>query len=71
MKHAITAYALTASAALAHGGHSDALLNGPTHWLRAGDHLLVLGLAILAAGLGLRVLLRGLMRGLRKRRARV
>ncbi|WP_095590906.1 hypothetical protein [Actibacterium ureilyticum] len=58
MKHATIAYLLGAGAALAHGGHEAAVTEGAGHWLRQPDHLVVLGLAVLAAGLGVRRLLR-------------
>lgn len=63
MKHAMTIYALSTGVALAHGGHDAALREGDAHWLTQGDHLIVLALLALAAGLGLR-------RALRARRAR-
>ena len=50
MKKAITAYVLSASAALAHGGHEAALVQGEAHWLTAPDHLAVLVLAGLLVG---------------------
>lgn len=49
MKHAITAYVLSATAALAHGGHEAATLQGEVHWLTQVDHLVVLVLGGLAA----------------------
>ena len=58
MRHTITAYALTTGAAFAHGGHEEAVLRGEAHWLTTGDHLIVLGLAGLAVGFGLRAALR-------------
>lgn len=64
MKYAITAYVLTASAALSHGGHEEAVLRGDAHWLTTGDHVLVLGLAALAIGFGLRAALRRVRRAL-------
>lgn len=41
MKHAITVYLATATAALAHPGHGEA----PGHWLTQADH--IIGLAVL------------------------
>ena len=56
MKHAISAFfsgagLLSAGAALAHGGHEAAVVQGDAHWLMQGDHLAVLGLVVLFAGL--------------------
>ena len=56
MKHAISAFfsgvgLLSAGAALAHGGHETAVVQGDVHWLMQGDHLAVLGLVVLFAGL--------------------
>ncbi len=48
MKHALTAYILSAGAALAHAGHDEAVVYGDAHWLTTGDHVIVL---ILGAGL--------------------
>jgi len=58
MKHAITIYLLSAGAALAHGGHEEALAQGDVHWLTSPDHAIVLGLAGFALGLVARPLLR-------------
>lgn len=58
MKHAMTAYMLSASAALAHSGHEEAVAMGDTHWLTTGDHLIVVVLAVSGLVLGLRLVLR-------------
>ncbi len=56
MKKVVTAYVLTAGAALAHPGHEAALTHGDAHWLMAWDHLAVVGtasvlIALVAAGI--------------------
>ncbi|MCR8723101.1 hypothetical protein [Frigidibacter sp. ROC022] len=58
MKHAMTVYLLGAGAALAHGGHEEAIEQGGAHWLTAGDHLIVLLLAGIVLGIGVRSVLR-------------
>lgn len=50
MKHAVMIYLLSAGAALAHGGHEEAVLQGDAHWLTSGDHVIVLMLAAFAIG---------------------
>ncbi|MEE3359915.1 MAG: hypothetical protein VX248_08185 [Pseudomonadota bacterium] len=54
MKYAIPAYILSAGAALAHTGHTAAVAQGDAHWLSQPDHLVVVGLAIVAAGMAVR-----------------
>lgn len=51
MKYAILVYALGTSAALAHGGHEEAVVYGDAHWLMSGDHIIIVMLACFAAGL--------------------
>ena len=56
MKHAISAFfsgagLLSAGAALAHGGHEAAVVQGDAHWLMQGDHLAVLALGVVCVGL--------------------
>ena len=58
MKYSMTAYVLSASTALAHSGHDEAVVMGDTHWLTMGDHLIVVVLAVSGFALGLRELLR-------------
>lgn len=58
MKYAIWAYILSAGAALAHGGHEEAVVMGDAHWFTTGDHVIVLVLAAFVAGLGARPVLR-------------
>lgn len=58
MKHAITALFLSAGAAVAHGGHEEAVVSGDMHWLTTGDHVILLLLGGIAIGLMARPALR-------------
>ncbi|MCR9087668.1 MAG: hypothetical protein NXH97_13090 [Rhodobacteraceae bacterium] len=71
MRHAITAYVLSAGTALAHGGHEEAVVQGSAHWLTSGDHVIVLVLAAFVAVVGGLAALRRVRRRLaRDKRAR-
>ncbi len=62
MKHAFTAYILSAGAALAHAGHDEAVVHGDAHWLMTGDHVIVLILGAGLLGMGAYRLIRRLAR---------
>ena len=49
---ALIVYALTTTAAMAHGGHEEARIMGDAHWFASADHLLMLILGGLAFGIG-------------------
>jgi hypothetical protein len=66
MKHAMTVFFLSTGAALAHGGHDEAVLRGETHWLTTGDHVIVLVLTCFALGLCARPVLRRLGAALKR-----
>lgn len=55
---AIVAYLLSATAALAHGGHEKAWAEGDVHWLTSADHLVLLVLGAVAAGIVIHAALR-------------
>ncbi|SMX27926.1 hypothetical protein TRP8649_02038 [Pelagimonas phthalicica] len=54
MKHAIIALLLSANAAAAHQGHEAAIVEGDSHWLTQGDHLVIVALAAIASAMAAR-----------------
>ncbi|EIE50140.1 hypothetical protein AL036_02245 [Salipiger aestuarii] len=59
MKYAISAFLLTASAAMAHEGHDAALGDGAAHWLLSPLH----GVGVLALGAVLLLVIRARNKG--------
>lgn len=54
LKYTLPAFILSASAAAAHSGHEEAVVQGDVHWLSQADHLTVAVLSAATVGLLLR-----------------
>lgn len=58
---AMIVFALSGTAAMAHGGHEEARAMGDAHWFASADHLLMLILGGIVFGAGVYAVLRRLL----------